>query len=189
MYRTCVSTVTKRLLLKNSAVKLSTRTITTISVQPPLAKSNIRTFSSSSDELDPHGGFERLPPAKAEDKLNITIIDRNDKPHKVLCKVGDNLLFLCRVLQESQPNLYLEGACEASLACSTCHVILDDNTFDKLTPAEDEEEDMLDQAACLSPTSRLACQLKLTKDWDGATVTLPKFSRNFYVDGHVPQPH
>jgi ferredoxin len=153
-------------------------------VSPPL-----RAFSSSAEELDPHGGFERLPATNPEDKLKINLVDRNDQSHVIDCKVGDNLLFLCRVLQESQPNLYLEGACEASLACSTCHVILDDDTFDKLEIASDEEEDMLDQAACLSPTSRLACQLKLTKDWDGATVHLPKHSRNFYVDGHVPQPH
>ncbi len=48
---------------------------------------------------------------------------------------------------------------------------------------------MLDMASCLSPTSRLACQVTLTKDLDGMHVTLPKFSRNFYVDGHIPQPH
>eukprot|EP00954_Amorphochlora_amoebiformis_P030902 1395372-Amorphochlora_amoeboformis.AAC.1 len=51
---------------------------------------------------------------------------------------------------ESSDKLYLEGACEASLACSTCHVILDDNTYDKLEMPEEQEDDMLDQAVSTS---------------------------------------
>ncbi len=135
------------------------------------------------------GDFERLPPSSPADKLTITIIDRAGTSHSVDCKVGDNLLFLMRVQQEKNPDLFLEGACEASLACSTCHVILDDASYDALPEAVEKEEDLLDLAALLSPTSRLGCQVTLTKELDGMTVTLPKFSRNFYVDGHIPQPH
>ncbi len=56
----------------------------------------------------------------------------------------------------------LEGACEASLACSTCHVILPKKIYDNLTPPVDEEEDLLDLAFGLTPTSRLGCQVKIT---------------------------
>jgi ferredoxin len=49
----------------------------------------------------------------------------------------------------------LEGACEASLACSTCHVILDNAVYDTLPEPTDDEEDLLDMAYGLTPTSRL----------------------------------
>ncbi len=60
----------------------------------------------STDDLDPHGGYERLSPAKPEDKMQIFITDRNGKEHTVDCKVGDNLLFLCRVLQVCKVDLF-----------------------------------------------------------------------------------
>lgn len=83
----------------------------------------------------------------------------------------------------------MEGACEASLACSTCHVYVDNEYFDRLPEPEEGEEDMLDLAALLQVNSRLGCQITLTKELEGLTVTLPKMTRNFYVDGHVPKPH
>ena len=113
-------------------------------------------------------------------------------------KVGDNLLFLARrwfhEMEDSEgktaaAQIALEGACEASLACSTCHVILSEEHFALLPEAEEKEEDMLDLASCLTATSRLGCQVTLTKELDGMTVTLPAYSKNFYVDGHVPEPH
>nr|CUU99421.1 hypothetical transcript [Hymenolepis microstoma] len=83
----------------------------------------------------------------------------------------------------------IEGACEASCACSTCHVFVKDEFFDKLPDAADEENDMLDQAPFLKPNSRLACQIILTNELDGIEVELPPATRNFYVDGHKPEPH
>lgn len=76
-----------------------------------------------------------------------------------------------------------------SLACSTCHVILEDDIFDNLEPAEDEEEDMLDLAFGLTPTSRLGCQVIVDESFANTKIVLPKATRNFYVDGHVPKPH
>ena len=58
----------------------------------------------------------------------------------------------------------LEGACEGSLACSTCHVVVDEEFFDKLPKASEDEEDMLDLAFGLTHTSRLGCQIKITED-------------------------
>ena len=83
----------------------------------------------------------------------------------------------------------LEGACEESLACSTCHVIVDDATFARLPVAADREEDLLDLAPSLADTSRLGCQITVDSSIEGAVFALPKSTLNFYVDGHVPQPH
>lgn len=83
----------------------------------------------------------------------------------------------------------VEGACEASLACSTCHVYVREDFLEKLPEPEEKEDDMLDMAPFLQENSRLGCQIILNKDLEGLEVTLPKATRNFYVDGHVPQPH
>jgi len=76
----------------------------------------------------------------------------------------------------------LEGACEGSLACSTCHVVVDPDGYDRLDESTEEEEDMLDLAFGLTHTSRLGCQIKMTEELDGLTVTLPAATRNMMVD-------
>lgn len=76
----------------------------------------------------------------------------------------------------------LEGACEGSLACSTCHVVVDSHWYDKLSKASEEEEDMLDLAFGLTHTSRLGCQILMSADLDGLRVTLPDATRNMMVD-------
>mmetsp|Transcript_15612 Transcript_15612/g.24680 ORF Transcript_15612/g.24680 Transcript_15612/m.24680 type:complete len:157 (+) Transcript_15612:1556-2026(+) len=87
-------------------------------------------------------------------------------------------------------NIDLEGSCESSLACSTCHVILEEHVYDTLLPqASDEEYDLLDVAFGLTETSRLGCQVILTRDMHNMLITLPVATRNFYVDGHKPEPH
>ncbi|KAF0751307.1 hypothetical protein AaE_006429 [Aphanomyces astaci] len=83
----------------------------------------------------------------------------------------------------------LEGACESSLACSTCHVIIEEDLFDKLPEPSEEEEDMLDLAFGLTATSRLGCQVMVSPEMENSVVTLPLATRNFYVDGHIPKPH
>ena len=72
----------------------------------------------------------------------------------------------------------LEGTCEGQMACSTCHVIVAREDFDRLSPASEEEEDMLDLAAGARRTSRLSCQIVLTETLDGLTVHIPGESRN-----------
>jgi 2Fe-2S ferredoxin len=72
----------------------------------------------------------------------------------------------------------IEGACEGSLACSTCHVIVDPAWYDQLEEPSEEEEDMLDLAFGLTRTSRLGCQIRMTEELDGLTVTLPAGSHN-----------
>ena len=106
------------------------------------------------------------------------------KTRSVDAKPGEVLL---RVAQHN--DIPLEGACECGMACATCHVILDKKHYDALPEPTEEEEDCLDNASGLTETSRLGCQIKITEDMDGMEVTIPKITRNFYVDGHVPKPH
>ena len=83
------------------------------------------------------------------------------------------------LLEIAQSNgLDVEGACEGSLACSTCHMIIAPDWYGKLPEASDEENDMLDLASGLTRTSRLGCQLIMQKDWDGLEVRLPSVVRN-----------
>ena len=81
---------------------------------------------------------------------------------------GTNLLDLAQA--SGQP---LEGSCEGSMACSTCHVIVAKEDFERLLPASEEEDDLLDLAAHVTRTSRLACQLMLTADLETLTVRMP----------------
>ena len=87
------------------------------------------------------------------------------------------------VLEIAHKNhISLEGACEGSLACSTCHVIVDPAYYDKLKTATEDEEDMLDLAFGLSHTSRLGCQIIMSDALDGLKVSLPNATRNMMVD-------
>jgi len=83
----------------------------------------------------------------------------------------------CSVLDAArQADIAIEGACGGSMACATCHVIVDAAQFDALDPASDEEEDMLDLAESLSATSRLGCQLRATGEIEPLVVTVPRTS-------------
>lgn len=86
---------------------------------------------------------------------------------------GDNLL---RVAQAA--GMALEGTCEGQMACSTCHVIVAPDWFDRLPAASEEEEDMLDLAAGVRRTSRLSCQIVLAEELDGLAVTIPADSHD-----------
>ena len=73
----------------------------------------------------------------------------------------------------------LEGACEGVMACSTCHVIVDAEQFERLAPASEEEEDLLDLAAHATRTSRLACQIILTEELERLDVRIPPGATNW----------
>ena len=83
--------------------------------------------------------------------------------------VGDSLL---DVSQEH--GVDIEGACEGECACSTCHIILEEDVFNKLDEMTEAEEDMLDLAAGLTDTSRLACQVHVTPELSGMRIQLPE---------------
>ncbi|MEI6642986.1 MAG: 2Fe-2S iron-sulfur cluster-binding protein [Novosphingobium sp.] len=84
-----------------------------------------------------------------------------------------------RLLEVGQnAGMPLEGTCEGQMACSTCHVIVAADWFDKLAPASEDEEDMLDLAAGVTRTSRLSCQIVLTEALDGLEVRVPEEARD-----------
>ena len=86
------------------------------------------------------------------------------------------------LLEVAQKNgVSLEGTCEGSQACSTCHVVVEEGWFDKLPEASEGEEDMLDLAFGLTHTSRLGCQIMMCDEYDGIRVTLPSATRNMQV--------
>ncbi|KAK9751249.1 2Fe-2S iron-sulfur cluster binding domain [Popillia japonica] len=101
-----------------------------------------------------HGEYEWKDPQSDNEIVNITYIKKNGERIKVRGKVGDNVLYLAHRYE-----IPMEGACEASLACTTCHVYVK------------------------------GCQIILTKEMEGLELELPKATRNFYVDGHTPKPH
>ncbi|WP_390585531.1 2Fe-2S iron-sulfur cluster-binding protein [Erythrobacter sp. MTPC3] len=100
--------------------------------------------------------------------MKVTFMDPRGNAVEAAAEAGDNLL---RVGQAAE--LPLEGTCEGQMACSTCHVVVAEDWFDKLTEASEEEEDMLDFAAGVRRTSRLSCQIDLTSELDGLTVSVP----------------
>lgn len=82
----------------------------------------------------------------------------------------------------------LEGACEGSLACSTCHVICDESVF-KEDDISERENDLLDLAYGLKPTSRLGCQVLVDESMEGKTFEIPRATRNLAIDGYKPPIH
>ena len=116
--------------------------------------------------------------------VHLKFKQRDGSLRDVDAKTGMSLLEVAHA-----NDIDLEGACEASMACSTCHVILEEPVYERLDEACEDEEDMLDMAFGLTDTSRLGCQVVVDEGFEGTTVTLPRATRNFYVDGHVPKPH
>ena len=79
-----------------------------------------------------------------------------------------------RLLEVGQgADMPLEGTCEGQMACSTCHVVVEKDWFERLPPASEDEEDMLDLAAGVTRTSRLSCQILLSPELDGLEVRIP----------------
>ncbi len=101
----------------------------------------------------------------------------NGEEKEVEAAIGLSVLDVAR-----QNEFPIEGACEGSLACSTCHVIVDEEYFDMLDNPSEDEEDMLDLAFGLTSTSRLGCQIKITDQIDGLKVKIPSTTRNIMVD-------
>jgi ferredoxin len=87
---------------------------------------------------------------------------------EVEAPAGERLLDVAQA--DGQP---LEGTCEGQMACSTCHVVVAAEDFDKLPPASEEEEDLLDLAAHVTRTSRLACQIRLEEEWESLVIHSP----------------
>ncbi len=103
----------------------------------------------------------------------MTFVERDGTRREVDAPLGLSVLEIAH-----KHGVDIEGACEGSLACSTCHVIVDPSWYGKLAGATEDEEDMLDLAFDLQETSRLGCQIIMTEALDGLVVTLPAGTRN-----------
>jgi 2Fe-2S ferredoxin len=103
----------------------------------------------------------------------MTFIERDGTHREVDAPLGLSVLEVAH-----KYGVDIEGACEGSLACSTCHVIVDSGWFKRLETPTEDEEDMLDLAFGLTQTSRLGCQIVMTDELDGLVVKLPAATRN-----------
>ncbi len=102
----------------------------------------------------------------------VTFVENSGRRRTVDAERGETLRdAACR------NNIALENACGGALSCATCHVIVDPRDYDRLPPPSEDEQDMLDLAFGVEPTSRLGCQITIIDGLDGLTVTVPaKFS-------------
>ena len=102
-------------------------------------------------------------------KINVT--DREGQGHELEATKGWSVMEIIR-----ENDLPIEAACGGCCACATCHVYVDKAWLSKLTPAEDEEDSMLDEAYQVQENSRLSCQITFSEELDGLKVTLaPEF--------------
>jgi 2Fe-2S ferredoxin len=114
-------------------------------------------------DLVPADPFQEFPMPK------ITFIHRDGSETVVDAKPG------LSVMETAVENdVEIEAACEGSLACATCHLVVEDqDRYDALGPPSEDEEDMLDLAFGLTKTSRLSCQIRVTDALDGIRFRVP----------------
>ncbi|KAM4097585.1 hypothetical protein ACJW30_07G012300 [Castanea mollissima] len=114
-----------------------------------------------------------------KESISVTFVDKDGVEKHLRVPIGMSMLEAAH-----ENDIELEGACEGSLACSTCHVIVKDmEYYNKLEEPTDEENDMLDLAFGLTETSRLGCQVIAKPELDGIRLAIPAATRNFAVDG------
>lgn len=187
-------TLLPRLGAKRPVAVLATPFATT--PVPKLQRQSLRTWSSTTSRLPRRvthtilrpstlqtaRGFStstrlshgHIDPPKPGEEIYVTFIDKDGTEVKLAVCEGDNLLDIAQA-----HDLEMEGACGGSCACSTCHVIVTEEEFyDRMAEPDDDENDMLDLAFGLTETSRLGCQVKMTKELDGLVVKLPSMTRN-----------
>ncbi|KAK9378837.1 2Fe-2S ferredoxin-type domain-containing protein [Kockiozyma suomiensis] len=138
------------------------------SKSPLTSQFQSRSFSNSLLRL--HGHVHKPAPGE---EIHVTFVTREGEQIAVEVAAGDNLLDVAQAY-----DLDMEGACGGSCACSTCHIIVDPEYYDLIPEPDDDENDMLDLAFGLTETSRLGCQVIMTKELDGIRVALPQMTRN-----------
>ncbi|ORY71480.1 2Fe-2S ferredoxin-type domain-containing protein [Pseudomassariella vexata] len=150
-------------------ISTQSQAVRSIPLGPRIFASPRRTFTSTPTRSHGH-----ITPPKPGEELWVTFIDKENREHKIAVAKGDNLLDVAQA-----HDLEMEGACGGSCACSTCHiVVLEEDMYEKMSEPEDDENDMLDLAFGLTETSRLGCQVHMTKELDGLRVKLPSMTRN-----------
>ena len=105
---------------------------------------------------------------KFSEFVNITYMYLSGKKVHVKAPIGENLLITAKNNQ-----IELEGACECSMACATCHLILDKSLYDKLEQPCEDEINLLTLNDKYSETSRLGCQIIASKELEGRVFKIP----------------
>lgn len=106
-----------------------------------------------------------------KEEITVNFLNRDGETFTVKAKVGETLL---DTVIDNDVDIDGFGACEGTLACSTCHLVFDEDVYESLPEKLDEEEDMLDLAYGLEDTSRLGCQICLTKEMDNMIARVPE---------------
>ena len=110
----------------------------------------------------------------SEIKIKCTYNYLKDNSKVEVCaNEGDSLLEVAHKF-----NINIEGACDSSLACSTCHIILKNDLFEKIKKPDEEELDLLDLVFSSKVTSRLGCQVKVSKEFEGTEISIPATTVN-----------
>lgn len=166
-----VNKIFKQLNLPSSVSKIFIGPKTPISsfhlTQYPLSLTNrINAYFSSTTSFDD------------EESVKFYFVEKNNKEIPVEARTGENLLEIAQ-----RYGIRLEGICEQTACCSTCHVILDEEIYDNLPMPRQDEEDLLDRTTELTRTSRLGCQVAVTKEFDGSKVRLPRRHVNLWALG------
>ena len=99
----------------------------------------------------------------------VTFVERDGTEKTVEAPVGLSVMEIAK-----RNDIDIEAACEGSLACATCHLIIDPDWFARTGEISEDEEDMLDMAFGLKPTSRLSCQIRMGDELDGLRVFVPE---------------
>ncbi len=102
--------------------------------------------------------------------VKITYIDSGGTARTVEGDVGSTVMETA--IKNQVPEI--EAECGGACACSTCHVYVDESWREKTGEPSPMEEDMLDFAFEVKPSSRLSCQMKVQADWDGLVVRTPE---------------
>ncbi|KAL7543983.1 hypothetical protein ACHAWF_007497 [Thalassiosira exigua] len=148
-------------------------------------------------------------PADDDDQTELPIVHSMDRAFVVEASEGTTLTDVAKFGTSDNADIlgeYLECACSGIMACSTCHVVIHPDWYDvaidapdatrssdatlpvrcpnKVVPPSEAEQDMIDLAYQPQVTSRLGCQIKLTKDLDGLVILLPKGANNLM--DHIP---
>jgi len=140
-------------------------------VSSPLLKAPRCTFDKQFSFVRAASTTQPLQEALQKQEVKVTFIRASGERIEAKGKIGDSLL---DIVVNNEIDLDGYGACEGTLTCSTCHLIVPKDVYDKLPEKPtDEELDMLDLAYDLSDTSRLGCQIIMTKDLDGLEVHVP----------------
>lgn len=146
-------------------------------LQPNILKHRPSAFTSRASRAfstTPATQHAHLTPPKPGQERKVTFVEKDGSEITFEVADGDNLLDVAQ-----SNDLEMEGACGGSCACSTCHIVVaTEEMFDKMEEPSDDENDMLDLAFGLTETSRLGCQVCMSKELDGLVVKLPSMTRN-----------